>query len=86
MSTPTFVSGKGRARDSTVHCRYSEEGTRVSLNNLRYRKLPDCHQKGKLPDYHQKGRFAHTLQHVPNSSHWASRDESLPPRAAADDP
>lgn len=92
MSTPTFVSGNGRARDSTVHCRYSEEGTRFSLNNLRYRKLPDYHHK-ELLDCHHKGRFGHTLQHVPNSSHWASRDEPLqprgarrPPPAAADDP
>lgn len=84
MSTPAFVSGKGRARDGTVHCGYSEEGTRFSLNSLHYRKLPDCHHKG---------RFGQTLQHVPNSSHWRSRDEPLqprgfwrPPRAAAKDP
>lgn len=84
MSTPTLVSGKGRARDATVHCRYSEEGTRLSLSNLRYRKLPIVIAKVALDI---------TLQHVSNSSHWASRDEPLqprgarrPPRAGADDP
>lgn len=78
MSISTFVSGKGRAREGTVHCRYSEEErTRFSLNNLRYGKLPDCHHKG---------RFRHTLQHVPNFSHWASLSNREEPGAHPEQP
>ncbi|XP_027741645.1 basic proline-rich protein-like [Empidonax traillii] len=72
MSTASFVSGKGRARASTVLCRCSERATRFSLNL-------HCHG---LQDYPRKGRSGPTLQHVPNSSHGPSRNEPARPRGA----